>query len=248
MSENKLQNSEKPKNKKSENIHKGHRKRVKDEFLAHGFDEKTPPHKILETLLFFCLPQGDTNPLAHQLLNKYNNSISAVLEAPIEELIQFKGLTESNAVLLKLIMPIARLCAEEENANKKNFKSLSEIHNYLIKRFAGFTEENLGILCLDGACNKISFDIVEKGDLGSVGISVRNIVKLALDKNAVFVIMAHNHPSHIALPSGADIAMTENVAQALSHINVRLIEHVIIADNDCVSMAQTEKYQYLFNK
>lgn len=234
--------------KNTESIHKGHRKRVKEEFLQYGFNENTPPHKILELLLFFCLPQGDTNALAHQLLDSYNGSIVDVLDAPVEELIKFKGLTESNVVLLKLIMPIARLYAKHESKGIKIFRSDAEIGSYLVKLFAGYTEENLGLLSLDGTGRRLSFDIVEKGDLGTVGVSTRKIIQTALKTNATTVILAHNHPSRIALPSGADVAMTEAVAEALSHINVRLHDHIIIADNDYVSMRQSAKYADIFNK
>ncbi|MCQ2449792.1 MAG: DNA repair protein RadC, partial [Clostridia bacterium] len=95
-----------------DSLHAGHRARVKQEFLAHGFHENTPPHKILELLLFFCLPQGDTNPLAHELINRFG-TLTGVLQAPVEELTQFKGLTENNVVLLKLILPLAQKCLEE---------------------------------------------------------------------------------------------------------------------------------------
>lgn len=233
---------------KSNNIHSGHRKRVKEEFLKYGFNEDTPPHKVLETLLFFCLPQGDTNPLAHELLNHYNNSIAEVLEAPVEELIKFKGLTESNVVLLKLIMPIARMYAKHENSGIIRFRSHAEIGNYLTKQFIGYTEENLGLLSLDGTGQKISFDIVEKGDLSSVGISTRKIIQLALNTKATCAVLVHNHPSRLALPSGADISMTKTVYDALSHINVRLLDHIIVADDDYVSMAVSDKYKDIFNK
>lgn len=233
---------------KSENIHKGHRQRVKKEFLEYGFNENTPHHKILEMLLFFCIPQGDTNPLAHELLNKYNNSIVDVLEAPVEELIKFKGLTESNVVLLKLIMPIARQYSKDETRKIKSFSSYSDIGNFLLNQFSGYTEENLALLCLDGVGHKKGFSIVEKGDIASVGVSTRKIIQTALSSNASCAVLAHNHPSRIALPSSQDIAITKTVAEALSHINVRLIDHIIIAEDDYVSMAQTEKYKYIFNK
>ena len=85
-----------------DNLHEGHRDRIRQEFLQHGFDQNTPPHKILEILLFYCVQRADTNPIAHELINKYG-SVAAVLDAPVEELAAFKGLSERSAVLLKLI-------------------------------------------------------------------------------------------------------------------------------------------------
>ena len=82
-----------------DNIHEGHRDRIRQEFLQHGFDKNTPPHKILEILLFYCVQRADTNPIAHELIAKYG-SVAAVLDAPTEELASVKGMSERSAVLL----------------------------------------------------------------------------------------------------------------------------------------------------
>lgn len=231
----------------AESLHKGHRKRVKTEFLEVGFNNKTPQHKMLEMLLFFCLPQGDTNPLAHELLNKYKN-IAGVLDAPVEELIEFSGITESNVVLLKLIMPIARKYLADKQEGISDFGSLSEIGDFLLDRYTGLTEENLGVLSLDGNMKMKDFTFVEHGDLGSVGISTRKMIQLVLKTQATYIVIAHNHPSGIALPSATDCVMTENIANAFEHINVHLLDHIIIADGDYISMAQTQKFKYIFER
>ena len=109
-----------------DNIHNGHRDRIRQEFLQHGFDQNTPPHKILELLLFYCVQRADTNPIAHELINKYG-SVAAVLDAPLEELAAFKGLSERSAVLLKLIMPTARRYIYDKSAQKPTFASLDSI-------------------------------------------------------------------------------------------------------------------------
>ena len=229
----------------AESIHKGHRERVKKEFLENGYDKHTPPHKILETLLFFCLPQGDTNPLAHELLERYG-TIADVLDAPVDELITFKGITPSNVVLFKLIPTVMRIYNSDKLNNSPNFQSLSDIGDYLLGQYVGITEENFSVVSLDGNARLISFDILEKGDIGSVGVSTRKIIQLLLKTRASCIVIAHNHPSGIALPSNADEAITQSVASALSYINVRLLDHIIIADNDYISMAQSSKYKHLF--
>lgn len=226
-------------------IHTGHRARVKQEFLQNGFNDHTPPHKILEMLLFFCLPQGDTNPLAHELLNHFG-SLAAVLDAPVEELVRFKGLTESNAVLLKLILPVARAYRISQQEAGFGFESPDAIGRFLLDRYLGETEERLSIISLNGMAQLLSFDYVASGDLTSVGVSTRQIIELVLKTGATCVIMAHNHPKGVALPSGADIAMTETVSSALKHIGVHLIDHIIIARDDYVSLAQSRQYKQLF--
>lgn len=136
-----------PENKsgeKKENIHAGHRDRMKDEFLKNGIDGMQP-HRILELLLFYCVPRCDTNPLAHKLLDRYK-TISGVFDAPIEELITFPGLTKNSVVLLKLIIPLSRIYMQGKENKKIAFNSINEIGDYLLNRYFGFTEEKFGIL------------------------------------------------------------------------------------------------------
>lgn len=226
-------------------LHKGHRSRVKREFLENGFGENASPHKILELLLFFCLPQGDTNGLAHELLNSFG-SIAGVLDAPVEQLVKFKGITESNVVLLKLILPIARLYKISQHQKGLGFKDADEVGGFLLDRFFGITEERLAILSLNDAASVLSFDFVAYGDIGSVGVSTRQIIELVLKTGASCIVMAHNHPRGVALPSSADEEITETVGAALGHIGVKLIDHIIIAEDDYVSMAQSVQYRHLF--
>lgn len=227
-----------------ENIHAGHRDRMKKEFLANGI-ENLPQHKVLELLLFFCISRIDTNPLAHELIERYKN-IAGVLDAPIEELITFKGLTESNAVLLKMIIPLARIYAEDKESKDIQFKSIDSIGDYLLKRYFGLTKEMFSILCIDASGKLLSFNFLSEGDISSVGVSTRSVIEIALKSNANCAIISHNHPSGIALPSNEDVAVTEQVRNALYQIGVRLVDHIIIADGDFVSMQQSQKYKHLF--
>lgn len=228
-----------------ENIHKGHRERARQEFLQHGFDQNTPPHKILELLLFYCIQRADTNPIAHELIAKYG-SIAGVLDAPVEELSTFKGMSERSAVLLKLIMPTAQRYIYDKQEQKPSFCNLDSIGRYMLGRFLGETQEKLGVMCLDTKGALLSFEFLSEGDISSVGISQRELAKTVLKTNATAAVLCHNHPNGIALPSENDITLTLKAAQTLAGIGVQLIDHIIIADTDFVSMAQSEKYGYIF--
>ena len=158
------------------NIHDGHRERVRQEFLQHGFDRNTPPHKILELLLFYCVGRVDTNPIAHELIKKYG-SVAGVLDAPVEELAAFKGLNERSAVLLKLIMPIAQRYIYDKQEQKPTFCSLEGIGKYMLANFLGQTREKVGVMCLDTKGSLLSFEFLGEGDIASVGLSQRALVK-----------------------------------------------------------------------
>ncbi len=227
------------------NLHDGHRERVRQEFLQHGFDRNTPPHKILEILLFYCVQRADTNPIAHELIKKYG-SVAAVLDAPVEDLAAFKGLSERSAVLLKLIMPIAQRYIYDKQEQKPTFKSLDSIGKYILGTFLGETREKVGVMCLDTKGGMLDFAFLGEGNLDSVGLSNRDLAKRVLDCGATAAVLCHNHPNGIALPSDNDISLTKQVAETLSNIGVQLIDHVIVTDSDFVSMAQSEKYGYIF--
>lgn len=225
--------------------HSGHRERVRQKFLTGGITEATSQHEILEMLLFYSVPRKNTNEMAHQLIDRFG-SLAGVLEARPADLKKIDGIGDNSVALIKLILPIANIYFNTKNNDPKKFNSIDEIGNFLVTKYIGLCEEALSITCLDGTGKFVSFNIVERGDISSVGVSTRSIIELVLEKNVSCVIMAHNHPSGIALPSGADVEVTQTVKNALSHIGVKLIDHIIISDDDFVSMAQSAKYRDMF--
>ncbi len=228
-----------------DNIHKGHRDRIRQEFLQHGFNRNTPSHKILEILLFYCVERADTNPIAHELIAKYG-TVANVLDAPLAELAAVKGLSERSAVLLKLIMPTARRYLYDKAEQKPTFSNLNEIGEYIFTHYLGEQSEKVSVLCLDTKGKLISFDFISDGDIASVGLSTRALAKTVLSSNATAAVLCHNHPNGIALPSESDRCITETAAELLSKIGVQLIDHIIIGDTDFVSMAQSEQYAHIF--
>ncbi len=229
-----------------ENIHKGHRARLKDEFLNGVFGDETPDYKWLELLLFYCIPQKDTNPLAHELINKYK-SLSGVLEAPMSDLTSVKGISENSAILLKMIIPIARKYVLEKSKSLFEHSDREQIEQNICKQFFGLENERIGVLLLNQTGKPIAFKFLNEGDFCEVGISTREIVKFALEKNAQSLILSHNHPKNYALPSDDDISATESIISTLAKLNIRVVDHLIISGTDYVSLAQSTKYSYLFD-
>ena len=93
--------------------------------------------------------------------------------------------------------------------------------------------------CLDAKGKKKGLFKVSEGDVSSVGLNIRQIVENALRCKAIAVVMAHNHPSGLALPSHEDEIATRLVREALDTVEIQLYDHIIVADNDYVSMAQS---------
>ena len=109
----------------------------------------------------------------------------------------------------------------------------------MVPRFFGRTRETVFLLCLDAKCKVLCCKEVGEGSVNAASISVRKIVETALATNATTVILAHNHPSGVALPSAEDVQTTRRVAAALNAVEVHLADHIVVAEGDYVSMVQS---------
>lgn len=217
-------------------IHDGHRQRLKQRFLEEGLESFTDI-QVLELLLFFSVPRQDTNPIAHALLDHFG-SLYQVLEAPVEELRKVKGVGEQSALLLSLMNDVARYYQVDRTMREKILPTVQACGEYLVPFFFGRNVETVFLLCLDAKCKVLCCKEVGQGSVNSAGISVRKIVETALAANATTVVLAHNHPSGIAVPSSEDVQTTCRVAMALNAVEIQLADHIVVADGDYVSMVQ----------
>lgn len=221
------------------NIHSEHRRRVKNRFRNEGLDHFEELH-ALELLLFYALPRIDTNPIAHDLLNYFGN-LRNVLEAPVEQLMAINGVGEHAAILLSLVRGLSqKYMISGDSAAPLN--TLEDCGNYLINRFIGQRNEVVMLLCLDAKRAPLCCRIVSEGSVNTAEISTRKVVEAALSVNATSVILAHNHPSGIAVPSMPDIVTTRRMGAALSAVDIVLEDHFVVADRDYVSLRQSNYY------
>lgn len=218
-------------------IHKGHRERLKQRFLEEGLDHFTDV-QALELLLFYAIPQRDTNPVAHALLKRFG-SLSQVLDASFEELKKVPGISDHSATLLTLVTQLARYYQVDCAQRVECLTTLEACGAYLVPYFFGRSSETVFLLCLDAKCKVLCCKEVGQGSVNSASISVRKVVETALAANATTVVLAHNHPSGVALPSEEDILTTRRIAAALSAVEIHLADHVVVADGDYVSIAQS---------
>lgn len=220
-------------------MHEGHRARVKKRFLEEGLDSFSDI-QALELLLFYVIPRSDTNPIAHALLEHFG-SLSQVLEADVEELQKVKGVGESAAAFLTLIPQMGRFYLVDRTKQATILPTLDSCAQYLLPRFFGRKTETVFLLCLDAKCKLLCCREVGQGGTNSTGISIRKIVETAIGVNASTVVLAHNHPSGLAVPSAEDIQTTRQIAQALRAVDIALADHIIVADDDYVSIAMSDE-------
>lgn len=215
-------------------VHDGHRARRKALFREQGL---TPfaDHEVLELLLFYALPRRDVNPLAHELIRRFG-TLDGVLTASPESLAEVEGMGENAATLLSLILPLARRARLSGQERPVILSDGAQRGGFFRDLLHGEREERLYEACLDAKGKLLCCQLVGRGALDAVSLNLRLIVEHAFRSGAVSVVLAHNHPSGLALPSRDDLAATAAAEDALRRIGVRLEDHVIVADGDYVSL------------
>ena len=218
-------------------IHDGHRRRFKGEFLARP--DSFPDHKVLEVLLFFANPRGDTNPVAHALMERFD-SISGVLDATPEELQKVPGVGDNTVTLLKVTKELAGRYFSSRTSMGEIVQTSDDVEALLKDYFVGARSERVCLLCMDGKGKSLGVRVVGEGSVNSAEITSRAVVEAALSLNATQAILAHNHVSGIATPSDEDRVTTDWLNGVLASVGVRLRDHVIFADDEMVSMRDSK--------
>ena len=196
--------------------HDGHRQRLIARFLEEGLDS-FEEHNVLELLLFYSIPRRDTNVLAHRLIDAFG-SLAGVLEAPYSELLQIEGVGENTAALIKLMPEMARAYLSRER-EEICLDSTEKAGRYLLPRFIGRREETVFLVCVDAKCRVLSCGMLHRGSVNASEV--------------------HNHPGGVALPSPEDLDTTRRVRSVLEAMGVQLMDHIIVADGDYVSLADS---------
>ena len=227
-----------------DNIHAGHRARMKKRFIEHGF-QGMEQHEVLEMLLYYGIPRKDTNLTAHRLLDRYG-SFAKVCDTPVDVLQRDFGLTEAAAVLIKMVPELARVYAETKFS--KPYIDKDTAVEVLRPKFIGATVEKVAIALSDANDRLILCDVVAEGSLSATESPVRKIVDLALRHNAKYVYLAHNHPSELCAPSRQDLETTRVISETLNSIGVMLVDHIVFTSTDHFSIRSYKHFAKVFVK
>ena len=211
-----------------ESVHKGHRERERLRFMKRGFDG-WPEHSVLEFILFHGLAQGDTNETAHRLM-KHFGSFAAVLDAHIDELLAVKGIGPCCAALIKTYTEVFRVYESDKVSKRRCFDSIEEAANHIRPRFIGLKHEILVIMCFDSSMRLMNVSEISKGTVMATEINIRKILEISLRHSTAQIILAHNHPDNIILPSMDDLTGTKVIAKTLREANIRIVEHLIFGN------------------
>ncbi len=229
-------------------LHDGHRERMRQRLLKNGMNSFAD-HEVLEWLLFHSIPRGDTNPIAHVLINTFG-SLAGVLEASYDELMKVEGVGQTTALFLSNYRSVyQRYLFDRQGNQKRTFHDLETIAEYVTVTFMNYQVEVLHAIFLTSTFQLIRNEMISSGTPTSVRMDMRKFIELCLSTKATFVVLAHNHPSGLLLPSAQDVQTTIAAAEQLHRLDVHLMDHLIIGveKREFVSMASSPEHSYIFN-
>ncbi len=221
---------------KPANIHADHRLRIKKKFLENGLDAFAD-HEILELLLFYSIPQADTNPIAHKLINKFH-SMSAIFGAPIDSLMEVDGIGEHTATLLKLIPSIWKESSRRFSYNGIIISNVKSTKAFVKTLFDGSDKEDFFIICVGTKNEILDVKKISSGTYSKVEVPIRSVTNYIFKQNCERIVIAHNHPQGKSLPSVEDISLTQKLFNSCVLNDIDILDHIIVSKDDEYSFAQ----------
>lgn len=224
------------------NPHENHRARVQkrvSELGLAGMEE----HEALEYLLFFVIPRRDTNPIAHALIDRFGG-FCGVLDASEEELQTVPGIGPAAAHFIHALQLMDNYYATHRRKKKVPLNIPANAVDYLKPLFQGLSNERMYLIALDDKCCPMRNILLEEGQPGAVDVAMSKMAREAVSSGCTCAVLAHNHPRGIAMPSPEDLNTTRRVSKMLGMLGISLIDHIIVADEDSISLAEMRKMPY----
>ena len=208
--------------------------RPRERLLAEGAKALSDA-ELVAVLLRTGLPGKTAVDLARDLLTKYKG-VAAMLEA--SDLETVTGLGPAKRAQFAAAIELSRRALHEELEKRNALTSPGAVRDYLRLALGRREEEVFVCIWLDAQHKVIKIEEAFKGTLTQTSVYPREIVKTAIARNAAAVIFAHNHPSGVAQPSQSDELLTRNLKEALELIEVKVLDHFIVAGNQAISFAE----------
>lgn len=227
--------------KKTKNIHENHRQRLYNTVEQIGL-ENVNDYLALEFILTYVVPRKDTNPLSHRLIDEFG-SISNVLDANPESLMQVEGVGERTAKIIALIPQIFHRYTQDKAKNVKFLKTVNDMISYCKSFLHNKTLEEIYLICLNENYKVLATKFLAKGTLNYVNIEQKNFYHIVINtKGTKRVILTHCHPDGSCLPSSADENSTIKMIDMCQNIGVEFIDHLIVGKDGVYSIINRVKH------
>jgi len=217
-------------------------KKPREKFLKEGSD-KMELYELIAIFLRTGMKKVSVIDLSKALLKKYKK-LEYLIEAPVRDLMEIKGIGLAKAAQLAACFELAKRYSREkaevlkEKLNKEGFKSPEEIYNFLKFSISDFKKEHFYVLTLDIRNRMIDMQEISTGTLSSSLVHPRETYLEAIRKHSASIVVAHNHPSGDVQPSEDDIKITKRLAEAGKIIGIELIDHIIFTEDKFYSFKE----------
>ena len=225
-------------NKKFGDIHANHRSRMRESFKKTGIDGFSEIEK-LEFLLFNCIPFKDTNPLAHRLLDEFK-TLNGVINASFDALIQVDGVGENTALFFNLLNQTINHYYQSTNT-RKTLDNATDAQLFCKNLFVGKQKEEIWAICLNSASEVINYKKLSIGSISGAVLEIKDLTQFVLNSGSERIIITHNHPSGLPIPSKDDLEWTKNAIRALIANEIEVVDHIIVSPQATYSMASSKQ-------
>ena len=223
-------------------VHDGHRARLDRKVTEYGF-EALEPHEQLEHILFAVIPRGDTNAIAHRLLDRFI-TISGVINADAEELMEIQGVGNRTALFLTTLPKLLGIVERELIASAPPIlDNMESIRKFVKTYFYGRLTESVYIFSLNSAYKLLASTKLSDGSSTDVFLPPAQAVKQAIRDNATAVIVAHNHPCGTTKPSLEDLTLTAQLICAFEPVGIEFLDSIVVAGGQCESVKENSNWQ-----
>ncbi len=219
--------------KTTQSIHKNHRNRVRAKFKNCG-GAAFHDHELLEMMLFYSIPRGDTNETAHRLLERFG-TLEKITSASIAELKMVDGVGEKSAIYLKMLFEYHYRVLTQVGKGQ-TFTTYEEIGDYFLKLFTHISVETMMVILFDKKGRITRTLSVATGDFVGARVDMKALISSAISESAHAVAVAHNHPSGVLSPSLDDRYITARIDDIMRNIDVKFIEHYIVSENGYIGV------------
>lgn len=218
------------------NIHKNHRKRVREKFVQYGF-QTFSEHEVLEMILFYSISRKDTNVIAHKLIERFG-TLQAVLDAEYNDLIEVEGISDVSASLIMIYRELYKYVRTKSVKQDSDLSTVYKICDFCCQYFSHHVEESLILITLGENRMLKCVDVISNGCESETAFYPRKIMKAIVKNRATDVVIAHNHPKGLPDPSSNDTLITQKLKKMLSDIGVNIVDHIVCSGERYMSFSE----------
>lgn len=218
--------------------YEGHRRRLRDRFEKGGI-EGFSNYEFVELLLTLVLPRGDVKPLAKRLIERFKN-LRGILDAPIEELREVRGIGTVTPVALQIVRAAADLYLQQQAEGTESFADPEALRRFWRLRIGALSHEVFEVAYLDSGLRLLRDGVerLEEGTVDRAAVYPRQVMEAAIRRSASTLVVAHNHPNGNVEPSEQDKTLTRALVLAGATLQIKVFEHLIVSADDVFSFRE----------